>query len=237
MVTVEFALRDRRVAEFPELIQALRDNGSFGPEREAALVARLHSAGPGDHRIVLRTTPGTFTVDTRPIPPAATDQVILDAAGTSDQRTRPTIPGPDRGWQSRQLARARGEGAGESVLLAEDGAVISAIAAPLLLLSDAAVHISAHPRATPSTVLDAVVAHLTELGLTVVEHPDGFTQSQLRSGEVWVLDPVAGVQLVTGWLEYGSIMGTRPQGKRIAPEHRAVEAWRWDNATPLPAVE
>lgn len=234
MVTVEFALRDKRVAELPQLIKTLHTSSGFGPEREAALLARLRAAGPGSHRVVLRSTPGTFTVETHPIPPAATDQVILDAAGTTDQRTHPTVPGPDRGWQSRQLARVRSEGAGESVLLDDQGAVISAIAAPLVLLTDAEVHVSAHPRAAPSGVLDSVMVYLTGLGLSVVEEPDGFAMSQLRRGEVWVLDPVAGVQLVTGWLEYGSIMGTPPLHRRIAPDHRTVEAWRWHNATALP---
>ncbi|MGD7001919.1 hypothetical protein [Corynebacterium halotolerans] len=230
MVTVEFALRGQRVAHLSALLDTLRTNEGFGPEREAALLARLRAAGPAAHRVILRSTPGTFTVETRPLPPAATDQVILDAAGTVDQRTHPTRPGPDRGWQSRQLAWVRGEGAGESVLLDKEGAVISAIAAPLLLLTEASVHVSTHPRATPSVMLDGVVAHLAELGLEVVAEPGGFPMSPLRRCEVWVLDPVAGIQLVTGWLEYGSIMGTRPLSHRAAPDHRTVETWRWETA-------
>lgn len=233
MVTVEFALRDQRVAHLAAILGELRARDGFGPEREAALLTRLRAAGPGDHRVVLRSTPGTFTVDTSPLAATTTDRVVLDAAGVPDQRTHPVLPGPDRGWQAHELARTRRDGAGESVLLDDEGAVISALASPLLVIEAANVHVSAHPRATPSVMLGAVAGHMSRLGLQLIEQPGGFTMSRLRSGEVWVLDPVSGIQLVTGWLEYGSIVGARTLPARIAPDHRAVEAWRWATASPL----
>lgn len=232
MVTFNFILRDERVAHFDALLAALRDQDYFTGDREAQLRDQLSAAGPGAHRVSLHSTRQVFTVELRPLG-SAPAEVVLDAAGIIDQRQHPTRLGPDLGWQVRRLAEVRSHGADESVLLDDSGAVISAIGSPILAFEGADVHVSAHPRATESVMLDEIVAHLQEVGLQVVEQPQGFTLLQLRQSEVWVLNILGGVQRVRGWLEYGSIMDARTLTARTAPTHTEVEAWRWENATEI----
>ncbi|MGP6174956.1 hypothetical protein [Corynebacterium sp. A21] len=230
MVTFDFMVRDRRVAHFGAILETLRMRRSFTPAHEAQLRAALTGANSGTHRVLVSTRPGNFTIEFRPVEDYS-DELIMDAAGTRDQRAHPTLPGPDRGWQSRQLTELRRRGAGESLLLDESGQVISAIASPLLLLEGANVHSSAHPLATPSVMLEDIVSHLVDQGLQLIDVPMGFSMPLLRRGEVWVLDAVGGVRKVSGWLEYGSILEVRPLPQRIPPTHLAVEAWRWEQAT------
>lgn len=229
MVTFDFMVHDRRVAHFGSILELLHSR-NFTAAHETQLVTALAAAEPGAHRVVVSSRPSNFIVEFRPVEDYA-DELIMDAAGTRDQRVHPTLPGSDRGWQSRQLAEARRRGAGESLLLDESGQVISAIASPLLLLEGANFHVSAHPRATPSVMLEDIVSHLLDQGLQLIDAPMGFSMPPLRRGEVWVLDSVGGVRKVSGWLEYGSILGVRPLPQRIPPTHLAVEAWRWEQAT------
>lgn len=232
MVTFDFTVKDRRVAHFEALLAALSDHGDFSAAQEKELVEKLRDSGPGAHRVVLTSRPGTFTVELRPLNDLGSE-IIMDAAGTPDQRLHPTRPGLDRGWVNTQLARIRRRGAGDSLLLDSSGQTISAIACPLLLLEGANVHVSAHPHVPPSLMLDEVVGHLLEQGLQLIDEPAGFTMSALRRGEVWVLNPLSGICRVSGWLEYGSIMEARELPQRIPPTHLAVEAWRWGRATDL----
>ncbi|WP_197088426.1 hypothetical protein [Corynebacterium occultum] len=204
----------------------------FSPAQEEELIEKLRASGPGVHRVVLTSRPGTFTVDLRPMEDRGSE-IIMDAAGTPDQRQHPHQPGGDRGWILTQLSRIRRGGAGDSVLLDESGQIISTITAPLVLLEGANVHVSDHPLLTPSLMLDEVVAHLLEHGLQLIHYPAGFTMPPLRRGEVWVLNPLSGLCKVSGWLEYGSIVTPRPLPQRIPPTHLEVEAWRWEQATDL----
>lgn len=230
MVTFDFAVRDRRVAHFPAILRTLQELAHFTPAQESELIGNIADSGPGLFRAIVRSTPGIFTLELRPVSGIA-NELIMDAAGTRDQRSRPTQLGPDRGWLSRQLAQARARGAGDCLLLDQFGRVISGLSGPLLLIEGANVHVSDHPLATPCFMLEDVVAHLLAAGLQLIDAPEGFAMSPLRRGEVWVLDPVSGIQQVSGWLEYGSIMEVRPLPQRIPPTHLAVENWRWDNAT------
>lgn len=226
-----FLMCDGRVANLDVHLKRLQEETSFDPELVREIRVKLREAGPGVFRPLIRVGKTTATVELHPsVMPA--EEVTVDAEGILDQRRHPTRKGPDFGWQIRHLNMLRHSGSDAGLLIDDRGYVISGVFSAVLFLEDGTVNISAHPRATDSITLDAVLEMLTEAGLPVVEHPEGFTMPQLRSNETWLLSSVEGVRKVTGWLEYGSVLPQRNANppRMGAPTHREINQRLWEQA-------
>ena len=231
LYTSTFMMRDGHVANLDAHLDRLREVATHIPHAVDRVREKLREAGPGVFRPQIQVGQTTFTVDLRPsVMPS--DEALVDAEGIRDQRRHPTRKGPDFGWQVRQLHTLRRSGADAGVLIDDRGMVVSGVFSALLFLREGAAHVSAHPRTAESITLNAALELLTEAGVSVVEHAEGFTMAQLRGNETWLLDSVEGVRKVTGWLEYGSALpprtGNRP--RMGAPTHREINERMWELA-------
>lgn len=225
-----FAIREGRVPSLSAQLSRLRDGAAIPPDRVADLRSSLHSLSPGAHRLIVQASQGAVSSSIRPLKePGSTN--ILDSLPITDARQHPKFKGPDLGWQNRQLAQLRARGADEGLLIEDNGRVVSAVRSSLLVISDGEVRVPATPRTTYSVTAAAVLARLAELGVQVHREVEGLTLGQLRTSEVWTINSVAGIQRVTGWLEYGSVLPTRRDVRRGGvPTASAMEAYRWATA-------
>ncbi|MDO5671069.1 MAG: aminotransferase class IV [Corynebacterium sp.] len=231
LYTSTFMMRDGRVANLDAHLDRLRSEAADNPDAVEEVREQLREAGPGIFRPHIQVGRTSLTVTLTPaIMPR--EEATVDAEGIPDQRRRPTRKGPDFGWQIRQLNMLRHSGSDAGLLIDERGMVISGIFSAILFLKDGTANISAHPRAVESITLNAALEMLTEAGVSVVEHPEGFTMQQLRSHETWLLSSVEGVRKVTGWLEYGSVLTPRDTNppRMGAPTHREINARMWELA-------
>ncbi len=231
MYTSTFLMRDGRVANLDAHLDRLREEASHNPDAVEQVRTRLREAGPGVYRPLIQV--GHTTIDVELYPSMqVSDEAVVDAQGITDQRRRPTRKGPDFGWQVRQLNMLRRSGSDSGLLIDDQGMVIQGIFSAVLFLSEGTANVSAHPRAAESITLGATLSLLTEAGVSVVEHPDGFTMSQLRANETWLLSSTEGIRKVTGWLEYGSVLPPRdPHPPRMgAPTHRELNERMWELA-------
>lgn len=231
LYTSTFMMRDGHVANLDAHLDRLRAEASHNPHAVDEVLAKLREAPTGVYRPHIQVGWTTITVELHPaIMPR--EEVTVDAEGIPDQRRRPNRKGPDFGWQMRQLHMLRHSGSDAGLLIDDRGMVISGIFSALLFLRDGTANISAHPRAAESITLNAALELLTEAGVSVVEHPEGFTMPQLRGNETWLLSSVEGVRKITGWLEYGSVLpprdGNRP--RMGVPTHREINEHMWQRA-------
>lgn len=234
MYAATFLMRDGRVANLDRHLARLREETAFDPGVVEEVRDKLRAAGDGVFRPHIQVVGSSVDVQLHPtVLPA--DEVVVNAEGIRDQRRHPTSKGPDFGWQVRELQRIRQAGADAGLLVDDRGYVISGIFSAVLYRDGGTAHISAHPRAAYSTTLDSVLEILAEAGVDIVEHPDGFPVTRLRGPETWLLSSLEGVRKITGWLEYGSVMGPRgthaPRGG--APTHREVNDRLWQLAEPV----
>ncbi len=231
LYTSTFMMRDGRVANLDAHLDRLRSETAHNPGAVEEVRAKLREAGHGIYRPHIQVERTSLTVT---LPPAIMprEEVVVDAEGILDQRRRPTRKGPDFGWQIRQLNMLRHSGSDAGLLIDDRGMVISGIFSAILFLKDGTANISAHPRAAESITLNAALEMLTEAGVSVVEHPEGFTMPQLRGNETWLLSSVEGVRKVTGWLEYGSVLTPRNghPPRMGAPTHREINERMWELA-------
>ncbi len=226
-----FLMRDARVANLTAHLDRLRDATGLSPVRISGLREELRAVGPGIYRPLIQVAGASASLDMhRAVLPQ--EEIVIDAEGIPDERRRPTDLGPDLGWQAQLLSRLRNSGAGEGLLLDEQGAVISGAFSALLCLDGGTAHISAHPRTTHSVTMDATLALLAEAGVEVIEHPEGLTIPRLRTTETWALNSIQGVRLVTGWREYASVLPPHTAGRprADAPTHREINQRMWDLA-------
>ncbi|GAB3710437.1 aminotransferase class IV [Corynebacterium nasicanis] len=231
MYTLTFMMRDGHVPNLDDHLDRLRTEAAYNPFAVDQVRTQLREAGPGVFRPHIQVGRTTITVDLHPaIMPR--EEVTVDAEGIPDQRRHPTRKGPDYGWQMRHLHMLRNSGSDAGLLLDDRGMVISGIFSALLFLRDGAAHVSSHPRTAESITLNAALELLTEAGVSVVEHPEGFTMPQLRGNETWLLSSVEGVRQITGWLEYGSVLPPREMNRpRMgAPTHREINELMWERA-------
>ena len=226
-----FMMRDGRAANLDAHVTRLREEAAHNPHAIVQVRERLRTARVGVFRPIIKVGSTTIDVELHPAV-VGRDEVTVDAEGILDQRRRPNRKGPDFGWQVRQRNMLRHSGSDAGLLIDARGMVIQGVFSSILFLQDGTAHISAHPRATESITLNATLDMLTEAGVSVVEHPEGLTMSQLRGNETWLLNSVEGVRKVTGWLEYGSVLPPRnPHPPRMgAPTHREINDRMWELA-------
>lgn len=229
-----FAVRNRRVPNLSALLARIRDGASVSPIQMARIREELGQLGEDDYHAVITASAGQANVLRRPA--SSQEGNIVTAVPVRDRRRRPTVKGPDLGWQNKQLLLARNTGAHDSLLQAGDGAVVSSLRSALLVFTpgepDTAFY-SGHPNTTYSVTLAATLEWLRERGVEPRRKVEGFGLTEIFTGEAWTLDSVSGIRRIEHWMEYR----TKRTSMKLAdaergriPTAEAAEKARWESA-------
>lgn len=224
MQVFTFVVREGAVVDAPAYASALRGLGVSAAELNRLRV-RL-SLVAGTRRAVIEVAGGLASLTLRPFTPTP-EEITVESSPIRDERTQPSLYGPDLGWQNFTLASLPTH---EGLLYDATSRIPQAVAAPLLTLAldgTPRVTVSSHPATTPSIALDGVLDILAWRGADISTAPEGFRVSELMGRETWVVDPVHGARLVTGWREYGNVVRGRTALDRAGlPTHREVNEAR-----------
>lgn len=160
----------------------------------------------------------------RPAPELSRSIVLVDA--DRDPRTRPRVKGPDLAALATLRAQAAAVGADEAVLTTADGYVVEGATTSIVWWRGSLLCLppDAVPRVDGVTER-ALVTAATALGVEVVrEH---VTPAALDGAEVWALNALHGIRIVTEWVD-GPATAELPG--RLGLWRRRLEALR----RPLP---
>lgn len=134
----------------------------------------------------------------RPAPPR-TRSVVL-ATATRDPRTMPEVKGPDLEALGELRAEAAALGADEAVLTTPEGYVVEGATTCIVWWRGAVLCLP--PDDTPrvdGVTERALVTAATALGVEVFrEH---VTPAELDGTEIWALNALHGIRIVTGWVD------------------------------------
>ncbi|RIJ53801.1 aminotransferase class IV, partial [Clavibacter phaseoli] len=150
----------------------------------------------------------------RPAPERTASVVLRDHDGR-DPRTMPRVKGPDLHALGALRSRASRFGAGEAVILADDGTIVEGAYSAILWWHGAALAVVEGdvPR-IPSVTERSIVALATALGVDVLH--ERVRPADLDGREVWSVSALHGIRLVRGWID----------GPPTAAEPGRVRAWR-----------
>lgn len=219
-----------RVRYFTGHIRRLLDGNLHAATLQEKIRQRLRAAGP-DVFVTIYVENDTFGVEIRPSREFS-PSITLDVHGHRDERAKPSIQGSDVAWQARALAASRRMGADAGLLIDERGYAISPIEGSFLVLKNDLVFHSTHERALASVLETPVLTYLSSQGSITKARPEGFNIEELRGSEVWLLNSLTGVQLVTAWFEYGSRLPV-PEKRPVSPflpTYSEVNKYLWDTA-------
>lgn len=224
MQVFTFVVTEGTVVDAPAYARALRALGVSAADLNRLRV-RL-SLVSGTRRAVIEVSGGLAALSLRPLTPSP-EEITVDSSPLRDERENPAVHGPDCGWQRFALASLSTH---EGLLIDAHSRVPQAIAAALLTIATdgtARVRVSGHPDTTPSIALDGVLDILAWRGATIEPAPAGFRVADLMEAETWLVDPVYGARLVSGWREYAATVGGRTALQRAGlPTHREVNELR-----------
>ncbi|MFS4506345.1 aminotransferase class IV [Clavibacter sp. Sh2141] len=150
----------------------------------------------------------------RPAPERTATVVLRDHDGP-DPRTMPRVKGPDLHALGALRSRAARHGAGEAVILADDGTIAEgAYSAILWWHGDALAVVEGDVPRIPSVTERSIVALATALGVDVLH--ERARPADLDGREVWAVSALHGIRLVRDWID----------GPAVAAEPGRVRAWR-----------
>lgn len=154
--------------------------------------------------------------------------IVLATFHGNDPRTEPWIKGPDLEVMTRLRTQAQGHRADEAVLLNNDGFVAEGSTTCLAWWAGDALCVPSRelPR-IDSVTLRSVLALATATGVDVLH--DSVRPAELDGMEVWALNSLHGIRIVTGWVD----------GPRTAERPGRLDTWRARLDAlrkPLPAV-
>lgn len=230
VVTTSFHMIHGRVRHFGGHIQRLIDGIPYAATFEDEIREQLRAAGP-DVFGTIKVENHSYNVEIRPSREFS-PTLTVDAHGHRDERAKPDVKGSDLAWQARASATSRRRGADTGLLIDERGHVISPIEGSLLVLQGDMVFHSTHERAMRSVLETPVLDYLVTQGSISKSRPEGFNIEELRNAEVWLIDSLTGIQLVTAWVEYGSTFPV-PEKRPVAPfvpTYSEVNKCLWDLA-------
>lgn len=226
MSVTSFRMIDGRVRNFTGHLERLRSYQHMSPEDEQSL--REACKPHGTYNVKITCDTGSFIIKHRPDRPVK-EQVTLWRHPQRDERTHPTIKGPDLYWLGRLKNKAQTHGADEALLVDEKGHVIECIYASIIAFEGDTIHLSDHPRALPSTTRPLVVDYLTtHFDLHVEHHTEGLPQDLVRGSELLLCNAFHGAQQVTRRLEYGTAFDS-PTTINVA----ALNRYLWRHAEPV----
>ncbi len=230
VVTTSFHMIRGRVRHFSGHFQRLTEGIPYAATFEDEIREQLRAAGP-DVFGAISVENHSYNVELRPSRDFPTT-LTVDAHGHRDERAKPEVKGSDLAWQARAAAISKRRGADTGLLIDERGYVISPIEGSLLVLQGEMVFHSTHERALPSVLEAPILEYLGTQGCTPKSRPEGFNIEELRNAEVWLIDSLTGIQLVSAWVEYGStfpVSEKRPVATYV-PTYSEVNKTLWDQA-------
>jgi len=188
----ELAERRGRVAE----VEAL-DVDAFWD----AAIASIPRTGDWFPRVELRVQHDAAELLLRMRPsPARSRSLTLATFRGRDPRTEPWVKGPDLEAMTRLRTEAQQRGADEAVVLSPDGFVADGSTTCLVWwLGDALCVPSVELPRIDSVTLRSVLALATATGVDVLH--DGVTPEALEGCEVWALNALHGIRIVTAWID------------------------------------
>jgi branched-subunit amino acid aminotransferase/4-amino-4-deoxychorismate lyase len=181
-----------------------------------ATVAAIPREGDWFPRVELRVQHDAAELLFRLRPaPERRRSITLATHRGSDPRTEPWIKGPDLETMTRLRTEAQSLGADEAVLLSEEGWVAEGSTTCLLWWAGDALCVPSIelPR-IDSVTLRSVLALATATGVDVLH--DTVTPSELDGLEVWAVNALHGIRIVTGWVD----------GPTPAQQPGRLDAWR-----------
>ena len=198
-----------------------------------AAISRIPRAGDWFPRVELRVQHDAAELLLRMRPaPARHRSLTLATFRGRDPRTEPWIKGPDLEAMTRLRTEAQRHGADEAVLLdtadGRDGVVAEGSTTALAWWTGEALCVPSIelPR-VDSVTLRSVLALATATGVDVLH--DEVTPDALQGCEVWALNALHGIRIVTGWVD-GPTMAELPG--RLDQWRARLDALR----KPLPAA-
>ncbi|PRQ10996.1 hypothetical protein C1Y63_08330 [Corynebacterium sp. 13CS0277] len=226
MKVTSFRMIDGHVRNFQAHLDRLRSYQPMSAAQEEHLRASLRPTGT--YNVKITCASGAFEVTHRPDRPVK-DTITLWRHPQRDERTHPTVKGPDLYWLGRLKNTVQAHGADEALLVDDAGRVIECIYASVLAIEDHTIHVSDHPRALVGTtrpvVLDYLTGHFT---LQVQSHPEGLPLELVRRSELLLTNAFHGAQHVTRRMEYGTTFAS-PTTLNVA----AINRYLWRHADPV----
>jgi len=177
-----------------------------------AAIAALPRADVWFPRVELRGT--EFFLNLRPTPERRRATQVITFNG-DDPRTHPTVKGPDLEALGALRAQARAHGADEAILVTDDGYVIEGAYSAILwwrgeILCGPPTEFDRIDSVTARSVLTLARA------LGVDTHEEAVTPAELAGTEVWVLNALHGIRIVTEWVD----------GPPVAEKPGRLQKWR-----------
>jgi branched-subunit amino acid aminotransferase/4-amino-4-deoxychorismate lyase len=172
-------------AFFDAALALIPRDGTFFPR-----VEYRRSASGNEHDFVLRLRPA----------PQLTRSVVVASIAGGDPRTQPRVKGPDLERMADARATAAELGAGEAVVLTDEGFVVEGAYSALLWWRG---NILCGPLADfdriDSVTARSVLALAAALGIETFE--EAVTPAELEGTELWSLSALHGIRIVTGWVD------------------------------------
>ena len=132
--------------------------------------------------------------------PTRTRAVTLVTHHGDDQRTQPTVKGPDLDAMRRLRSAAQAAGADEAVILTPEGYVVEGSYSSLVWWRGA---ILCYPpvdfERVPSVTARSLIGLATAIGVETLE--EAVTPAELDGTELWALNALQGPRIVTRWIE------------------------------------
>lgn len=166
-----------------------------------AAISRIPRAGDWFPRVELRVQHDAAELLLRMRPaPERHRTVTLSTFRGRDPRTEPWIKGPDLDAMTRLRTEAQQLGANEAVLLSPEGFVAEGSTTCLAWWAGEALCVPSIelPR-IDSVTLRSVLALAAATGVDVLH--DDVTPEALEGCEVWALNALHGIRIVTGWVD------------------------------------
>jgi hypothetical protein len=166
-----------------------------------AAISRIPRAGDWFPRVELRVQHDAAELLLRMRPsPERHRAVRLATFRGRDPRTEPWVKGPDLEAMTRLRTEAQGHGADEAVLLSPEGFVAEGSTTCLAWWTGEALCVPSIelPR-IDSVTMRSVLALAAATGVDVLH--DDVTPEALEGCEVWALNALHGIRIVTGWVD------------------------------------
>ena len=145
--------------------------------------------------------------------PERSKSVVVTSFEGGDPRTAPTIKGPDLERMLSIRTSVQPLGAGEAVILTDDGFVVETTTGALLWWRGEILCGPPFDR-IDSVTARAVLTLATALGVESLEEP--VTPAELDGVELWSLNSLQGIRIVTKWID----------GPSLAEQPGRLATWR-----------
>jgi branched-subunit amino acid aminotransferase/4-amino-4-deoxychorismate lyase len=184
-------------------------------------ISALPRTGAWFPRVELAGDPPSLRLRIRPAPPRG-EHVRVWVPGTPDRRGSPTRKGPDLQSLTRLRSEAEEHDAQEALLRTADGVVVEAASSSVLWWEDDVLcsppeEIPALPGTTAGLVRDLAAAQGIPTARCVRR------VDELAGREVWLLNALHGIRLVTAWIGCDATPG---RGRHFARWRERVERLR-----------